>query len=458
MSFIYLILLIIAEIIIGMGILSASGIKMRGWGFILLALITGIGTASLILFTLEILHIPLTVVSVFLSIGILTILAGFISRNTIKTLNLDVPKISLYEWPWLTFLCIMCAYSIYRGVNFPSFPRDALAGPEPIAEYALREHKFINSVFELDFSLNNNPFKSLYLSSLQLIDKLLGFTYGKIWILILSYSFVFFIYILLRQYIHPILSGVITASFLIAPEVLGFTFMILYDVSNMIFFFLSIYFLREYMNSNNKGSLAYSAFLMAIATYIRPETMIICALIVAYVTLNTLFKKKDIKTSIAPVILFLSSALAYLFTSYLYLNYYLPVTYDVGSTINDNLLDLTPLFMRMKDMLLISIYSKNGIGSYGYFFFIATILLMAELIVYREMTKDGKFWLAMFLLTFIGIAIIGYLFPLANLLHTTKRALLKAMPILAMYMANNKLLLELTKRFILQPAKVVVKK
>ena len=53
--------------------------------------------------------------------------------------------------------------------------RDALSGPEAIAEFAVREHSMINSFFNIDLSTTNNQFKSPFLISLQMICKMAGF-------------------------------------------------------------------------------------------------------------------------------------------------------------------------------------------------------------------------------------------------------------------------------------------
>lgn len=446
MSLIYLALVTIAEVLIGIGILSLSGVQMRGWRFMFLSLIVGMGTVSLIPFTLDMLHIPLTGMSIFSVIAAFAITAIVISRNTLKNLQVGIPKLRLYDLPWLGILGLALYYAIFRSTAIPLFPRDVMAGAEPIAEYALKEHTFINSVFEQDFSINNNPFKSIYLPALQLIDKLIGFEYGKIWVVILSFSFIFFIYTTLKRHVHSIIAGFICVTLLTAPEFFGFTFLILYDLSNMIFFFLSIYFLRQYFNDYKRGLLILSAYLMFIATYIRPETLMIAGVVMGYMVLYLFFAKKRKLGSLAPALIVVVSAISYFITSHVFLNYYVPVEYDVSGTINDNLTDLSPLFTRFSDMITVLTFSERGYGCYGYFFLIAFILLGAELLIYRKLTKDGKFWLGVYFFTFLGIAIMGYILPLADLLHTTKRALLKAIPVMIMYMANNQVLKALSEK------------
>src|SRR5690606_30858350 len=111
----------------------------------------------------------------------------------------------------------MVFLAVCNALLVPPTARDLLSGPEPIAHFALTEHTFINSVYQQDMPMNNGPFKSLYIPSLQLIYKLIGFPFGKIWIVILSTSFLVFLYSTIREIIHPVLTGAIILLFLFTP-------------------------------------------------------------------------------------------------------------------------------------------------------------------------------------------------------------------------------------------------
>ena len=67
------------------------------------------------------------------------------------------------------------------------------------------------------------------------------------------------------------------------------------------------------------------------------------------------------------------SVLFYLVSVTIYLNYYLPVKYEVGDLINKNLFDLTALWDRFFQMNQRLIFSEQGVEYYGYFIFIFLI-------------------------------------------------------------------------------------
>src|SRR5438045_3136812 len=68
--------------------------------------------------------------------------------------------------------------------------------------------------------------------------------------------------------------------------------MILYDYSNMVFFFCGFYFLIKYADEHKANHLLFSAFLFGLATYIRTETLILVVFIAPLVMLY-LYKAKE---------------------------------------------------------------------------------------------------------------------------------------------------------------------
>lgn len=406
------------------------------------SVITGIAIMSVIPTALQLMYIPLYP-SIILGIIIsLTIIFTVLNLKALKRTKLPKVAFELYEWPWLLIIGALIFLAFSNGFLVPPTARDLICGPEPIAEYALTEHTFINSVFNQDMPYNNGPFKSLYIPSLQLIYKLIGLSIGKIWVSILSTSFVIFLYSRLRSLIHPMLTAIIIALFLFIPELYAYTYLVLYDYSNMVFFFLSLLFIKDYMHNNDRGAIILASFYMAIATYIRPETLILTALITVYLFISKAVQKQRSVKTYLPIVMFSAlTAITYFITSYLYLNYYLPIHYDVSSEVNNNLTDLSPLLQRLTDMTTKLIYSNWGLNHYGYIFFVGLLLLVAELAMYKKLTKDGKYWLSMFAITFFGIAFIGFLLPLADLANSTKRALFKVLPILIIYFSCNRIVL-----------------
>lgn len=447
MNYIFLLLLTLAQILIGYAILSTCNVHFNKKRILPLSLLTGIGVVSVVPFILDLVRIPLTAAIIFSVIAIITILLTILSFKKIKDFKFIIPTVELYEVPWLLVILATFILGLYNALSVPVTPRDVLCGPEPIAEFALTEHTFINSAFEREMPLNNGPFKSIFIPSLQLIYKLIGFSYGKIWVTITSATFLLYMYYTLSSRIHAVLSGFFILLLLFVTEAFAYTYLVLYDYSNMIFYFLSLYFIKEHLNNSSKKNILLASLFMCIATYIRAETLVLAGIVVGYLFLHKVIKKQFSLKDLLPIVaLFVATAITYFITSNLWLNHYLPVVYDVSGEVNNNLLNLNPLLTRLNDITFTLIYSEWGITHYGYIFSIFTLLLIAELAIYRKLSKDATYWIVMFLLTYLGIAVVGYLLPLADLFNSTKRAIFKLLPIMLIYFSCNQLILMFTEK------------
>jgi hypothetical protein len=243
------------------------------------------------------------------------------------------------------------------------------------------------------------------------------------------------------------LSGLLLVCFIAIPEMFAYTFMVLFDYCNAVFFFLSIYFLIEFFKTTQKVYLVFAALQMAIATYTRNETLVLACFITPAILFNGIKQKTGmIKILLRIVIFLLPAVVCYVLCVTVYLNHYLPVKYNVHDLINAHLANLRPLFTRFKDINAELIFSTDGISYYSYFIFIFLLLVSAELIFKKWFTADAGNWLYAVLVIYIGLAILGYLLPLMDLDNTTKRGLFKIFPLMLLYMANNGLLVNFSTR------------
>jgi hypothetical protein len=315
----------------------------------------------------------------------------------------------------------------------------------------------INSFFRIDLWSTNNQFKSPFLISLQIIYKLAGFPFGQVWLSIVFICFVVFLYNALKEKLHPIIAGLLLLLFLMTPEIYAYTFMILYDYSNMVFYFLGLYFLFRALDTpGSPATLAFAGLLLGIATYIRSETLV---LVVLFLPLILLAQVRDgagrlrvpsavllKKMVLADVFFLLPSLIGYYLTTQLYIKYYLPVHYDIGSLVNDHLGDWHPLWQRYSDIVTRLLFGTFAIHLWGYLFYIASVLFLAELVFVRRLNRQARNWLYAMLMLYLALGILGFALPMFNLLETTKRALFKMMPLVLLYLANNELLLRLSRR------------
>jgi hypothetical protein len=279
------------------------------------------------------------------------------------------------------------------------------------------------------------------------ICKMAGFPFGQIWLSAVFVSFTVFLYHALKEKLHPILAGLLLLLLMMTPEMYAYTFMILYDYSNMVFFFLSLWFLFGYFQNKMVSWFYFSGLLMGIATYIRSETLVLALLFLPPILLALYRDHKPIgKMGVACLFFLLPSLLGYYLPGPLYIGHYLPAHYDVGGLVNTNLSDWSPLFQRYSDIVTRLIASTFGVHLWGYIFFVATGLFIVEFFVPGRYNRDARNWLYAILVLYVGLGALGFVLPLINLNETTKRAMFKMLPLLTLYLANNAALLRLSQR------------
>ena len=455
MPFVLFFLLFLCYLVSGYGVLTLFGMRLKTAYRITLSLLLGVAIASMLPFLMQLFYIPLTPASVFGSLFGMALLLNIPTIRRIrkegftairKTFAMRPFRILSAELPFLAIFAFLVFVSVWRCYYLPPTSRDALSGPEAIADVAVREHTMINSFFNIDLWSTNNQFKSPFLISLQMICKMAGFPFGQVWLSIVFISFTVFLYHAMKEKIHPIIAGLLLLLFLMTPEMYAYTFMILYDYSNMIFFFLSLYFLFDYFRNKIPAHFYFAGLLMGIATYIRSETLVLAFLFLPPILLTQIRGREPVKKiALANLFFFLPSLLGYYLTSQLYIKYYLPVHYDIGSLINNHLSDLHPLFQRYTDIVTHLVASEFGIHLWGYLFYITAFLFLAEGLFRGRYNKDARNWLYAILALYIGIGALGFALPMMNLNETTKRALFKLLPLAVLYLANNNLLIRLSQ-------------
>lgn len=452
MSSIFMILILtLLQFFTGFGLISLFKLKLPPALFIPLAVLLGIAVFSIAPFVLQLIYVPLTATNIFITLIVLCIGLNIKFRkggkNFIESLRNKKFRIRLYEAPFLLLLAFIIFVSVWRCFYFPPYPRDVTSGAEVIAEYAVKEKTMINSVFSVDLETTNNQFKPPFVTSLQVIYKYAGFPFGQIWLSIIFISFIIFLYHAVSLKIHRLLAGIVLLFFIAVPEMYAYTFMILFDYSNAVFFFLAIYFLIEYFKIKQNNYIAFAGLLLGFATYMRSETLVLgCFTAIAllcYHIRNWNSLTKIIQTGI---LFLLPSVLFYLLPVSIYINYYLPEHYTIEGLINPHLSNLKPLYHRFVNINASLIFSQNGIHYYGYLFFVFIAVLLFDVSLKERMKMETRNWLYAVLVIYAGLPVLGYLLPLLDLDNSTKRGLFKIFPLLLLYMANSRLLIGITEK------------
>ena len=441
--------LTILQFAAGFGLLSILKVTFRPGIFLPLALISGVAVFSLIPFLLQLLYIPITAVSVFTSILFFSFL---LNANGLRIMKKFKPawaqwkfKVQLYELPTLLLICFMVFVSVWRCFYYPPYPRDLTSGAEVIAEYTTREKTMINSVFSVNLETTNNQFKPPYITSLQVIYKYAGIPFGQLWLSTLFISFLVFLYHVLIIHIHRWLAGLLLVFFIAIPEMYAFTFMALYDYSNAIYFALGAWFLSCYLSNERLNDIVLSGLMMGFATYARSETLILSCMVLPVIIWHHIRKWNGSAIIIKSGLFFLLPAMVlYILPVMIYINYYLPQPYSLQVLINKNIWNPVPFFDRFTEMNTQLIFSETGINYYGYFIFIFLIVLLLDLVLTDKWDYCQRNVLYTIAIVYLGLPFIGYLLPLYDLDHSTKRGLFKIFPLMLLYMGCSGILRNLS--------------
>ncbi len=446
MNFPGLIFMILAHFLAGRGVLQLIKVQLTALQTACLSIVVGVPLISLAPCFVQLLHIPITFNSIFASVAILALICAIpLAINFKRPAFGKLVLPGIYELPFLLACLGLVILSVWRCYYYPPTARDMLAGPELLAEFAVREKTMISSVFTVDLHTTNNYFKSPYITSLQIIYKLLvSHPFGQTWMSVLFIPFMIFIYTMLRERVHPFLASMLLFVFMTIPDLFAYSFVMLYDYSNMVFFFSGFYFLVQHLLNKRISDFAFSVFLFGLATYIRVETVVLIGML-SLMPLYVFYKEKmPVKTIVIRWGILMAVPVAcYFICIDLFVKHFVPLPFNASSDLNKNLGDLSYLFNRFHEMHEKLFFGDTGRVVYGYFmrFFIG--LLFIDLIVLLTnmkkwaFTREARFALYGILVIYVGLPFLGYLLPLFDIMNTTKRGLFKLLPIMLLYMANS---------------------
>lgn len=450
-NWVMFIALTLLQCLTGLGLASLFKIWLKPAMLVALWMLIGIAVFSFIPFLLQLFFIPLTSVNVFVALIIACLLLNIKYNRSIHNVKMVWQDrsfdIRLYEIPFLIAIIVIALISIWRCYYLPPTPRDLTSGAEVIAKYAVREKTMINSVFSVNLESTNNQYKPPFITSLQVIYKYAGFPFGQVWLSTIFISFLVFLYHALSNTLHRIIAGLLIVAFLAIPEMYAYTFMVLFDYPNAVYFFLSAYFLFAYFYLGDKKFLPFSGLLMGIATYTRSETVCFAGLMALIILWHHIRHWKGMGKLLLSIVTYLLPPLIlYLLSITIYINYYLPSAYNIKGLINPDLLNLRLLYTRFITINARLIFSEQGIIYYGYFIFIFLFFLLVDLVIYRKLNSAARNCLFAVLVIYLGLPLLGHILPLLDIDNTTKRGFLKMFPLMLLYLSHSTFLLSLSER------------
>ncbi len=445
-----LLFLLFIQFHIGLGIIELFSLRLNNVVRYTTAIIVGVMVVSLTPFMLQLAYIPITLTNVIIIITALTIVLNIKRLWHYRQIRLTLPKFNfstvlMYEWVFIAMYTLIMIPSVWKCFYYPPVARDMLSGPEVIAEYTIKEKTMLNSILKLNLESTNNHLKPPFVTDLQIVYKLLVHPFGQVWLTIIVLPFLFLLYHVIREKLHPLITGLLFLCFLIIPEVYSYTFIILFDYSNMIMLFLGVYFISLFITERKNNLLSFAILMLGFATSIRAETLILigmCLPLLCYILYKQQMKFAKI-AGYATLFITVPFCFYYIWIG-VYLKYYMPGFFDVGKEMNKHLFDVGNFINRLNDMTFQYMYGDNSILHYGYFIIIATLLFFTDFIISRKLTQEAKLAVYVLLVLYVGIPLIGHVFPLYDLDNTTKRGLFKMFPLMLLLLRNNNLLVKLS--------------
>lgn len=442
--------LLLTQFIAGRGFVKLFRVDLSFVALSCLSMICGVMLISFVPCLLQLMHIPLTVGSMYGGIGALTALFAIpqlLQYKTIKMPSLKWPQ--LYEIPFYLVFLALIVTSVWRCYYFPPTPRDVLTGTELIAEYAVRENTMLNSALTVDLRLNgaaNNIFKSPFITALQIAYKFLVQPFGEVWLSVLFVSFTVWFYSILRQRVHPVLAGTLMLIFMATPDLFAYTYIILYDYPNMIYFFAGFFFLLRYLENEKMNDLIMVAAMFGFATYLRNETLVMVGMI-AVLFSWTLFKRKAaIKDIAIKGLILMSGAVVFNFIiAKLFMKAFIPVPFSLGELINKDWANLSGIIEKNIAICTELIFTPKGTQVYGHFFYFFLFVFVVDLAFTRKLNFEAKWSLWFILIVYVCLGTLSHLIPSHTIMNSAKRGLFKILPLMTLYMANTGILKSLSE-------------
>lgn len=445
MSFTGLLLLIISQFIIGRGLLYVFKVKDSLVNVVMLSTLIGIACISMLPMFIEMLRLPINKTNIMVSIAMTVISTNILAVRHYRLPYLEIKKLKfpeLYEIVFIIVLIFLMIPSVWRCYYYPPNARDVLSGPEALSHYAILEHKVNNSVFSINL-LDSTPnlLKPPFLTNLQIIYKMFVHPFGQIWLTILVVSFLVWIYNIIRKRLHPVLTGALIVMLVAIPELYGYSYVLLWDYSNMIFYFAGIYYLYEYINNKQYNYLFFSSLLFGFATFIRLDSLVFIGL-TALLTMIYLWKDD---VSIKKLAISTSSILVIPLAFYfLWIKIFIPNYLPHGIVFEDNFKpgSVPTYFEWLQKMNGNLIFGGDNLDLYSYFIYLFILVLLIDIIVYRKFNKEAIFLIICIAIIFFGMPLISYFTNWFNI-TTAKRGIFKMFPLMILYYTRSSTFLSL---------------
>ncbi len=444
--------LITVQFLIGFGLVKRLEGSTEVKDIIPLSFVIGLPLSTFPVLVLDMIGIPIRYWSILGFLFVVAILFHVKFRNSwlrFKVIFGRKPRLKLYEIPFLLAILFLLGLSGWRCYYNPISPFDTVVGIDLVAKYAVKESTIRSTVFtDLLFNTtgwSNQAFYAPFTMLMQVIFRSVGFPFGKVWLIVLNFSFFALFYRKIARDLHPYFAGLFTVLLLSIPELYAYSYLIQTDYSNAIFFTLSLIFMYDfYRDRSNTPALYLSIVLMSMACWTRSETVFFLPIglfILFYERGRWAFNWERVKMGI----LYLAFPLLtfFLWTG-LYTSLFLPVSSISSGLLN---LDFSNYFGRMISYMDDMFNSVILEGQYwNYLIPVFAVGALLNFLLFRNGKGIFFIWTQVFLLVVFTLMLLHI--EGVNVAYTFRRGFFKFIPLMFFYFTYSSLFTYLSKRLL----------
>lgn len=437
---------LLMNVLTGAALLGACGLRTTRTITLLLSMFAGMFVHTLAFFACDLIGVPLTATSMFMS-GIIPALATIPLWKTTRAMlaHLQAPSqqsLRLYDLPVIGLSGYIFYMVLWASWYWPVTPFDAMAGIDLVAKYVVKDHTIVNSVFthpSLQGQLSNQPFYAPFTMLMQSIMKFIGFAHNQVWVGIVSVCFSVLVWAILRQIVHPFIAAVLYLLYLLTPEMFGYTYLLQTDYVNAVFMVIGVYLFWQGAEHSNRSNIVASSIFFAAACWSRTESILLVGIgcCVSVVWLRTMVGKRNALATLS-LILALCGAVFALWHG-VFFNLYLPVK----PSTSDQLVGFDVVrFVDVASATWTSVISR--IDYWGVIAWLFIVVFVVSIVVNRKASSPVLIaWMAAIL---IGLWLAGSIFSAAIVEQTLRRGMFKLIPLFTFAIASSQLVTSVSDR------------
>lgn len=432
-----LLLLTIAQFLLGVGVLAKLAPMLKRFQAIPLAVLIGTFGSTLAVYLIGLFGLTVNWVTFLGLFAVLLAACLFPFQSSMAFVKrLFVFKgfdFKAYELVTIGVIVYIFFISAWKAYYLPVVSFDSVNGIDLYAKTAIREGTLVPFIFDGVYikSLSTQAYYAPYTAFMQIVYRLAGTEFGQVWLSVVFMCFIVYIYHALKEYVHPALAGLITVFVATVPEFYAYTFILQTDFSNAVFTLIGVVFLAQFWDSGAFERLNLSALFFAMACWTRSETVFFLPWFGLFVFVK-LWKTNKLEAFKRTALFGVLAGSTFFLWNIVFYRFYFPGAPKTGNLI------------RMGD------YSGDSIGSviaeinekvlfadhyWGYVLYLVILCVVLDLLVFRKL--GGKFYLLSLLIFYVTFILLELHFVHFNIENTFRRGFFKFVVVGYFYLSQS---------------------